>query len=217
VDAVQRLPSRSSVDRKERVMATESSVLVVSDMPLLTDGILDAISPLPHIEVTAVVSDEENALVVVRNQAVDAVIAPVSLRPLGGYHLASELARRRPAPGVVLVDTAGTAGDAPPMPRVAILPRTADRLELASAIATARLPEAKGGSGHEARKGAAECTNRELEVLELVALGSTNKEIAQRLSIATQTVKSHVSALLAKFSASSRTQLALAALHPERD
>lgn len=55
-------------------------------------------------------------------------------------------------------------------------------------------------------------TERELEVLKLLAAGATNKAIAQRLDIAEATVKSHVSNLLSKLDLKSRTQAALYAM-----
>src|SRR5262249_6709332 len=51
-------------------------------------------------------------------------------------------------------------------------------------------------------------TSREAEVLRLVATGQPNKAIARELSIELGTVKSHVSAIMAKLGASSRTQAA---------
>ncbi|MDB5858731.1 MAG: uncharacterized protein JWQ76_2420 [Ramlibacter sp.] len=51
-------------------------------------------------------------------------------------------------------------------------------------------------------------TSREVEVLQLVATGQPNKDIARRLSIELGTVKSHVSAIMTKLGASSRTQAA---------
>ena len=52
-------------------------------------------------------------------------------------------------------------------------------------------------------------TERERVVLSLVALGLTNKEIADSLHLARATVKAHVSSILRKLGASNRTQAAL--------
>ncbi len=49
-------------------------------------------------------------------------------------------------------------------------------------------------------------TKREYEVLELIAAGMSNQEIADKLFVSTSTVKTHVSNLLAKLDASRRTQ-----------
>jgi DNA-binding NarL/FixJ family response regulator len=53
---------------------------------------------------------------------------------------------------------------------------------------------------------------RELEVLELVAAGRTNKEIAVRLDISNQTVKNHVSSILRKLAVNDRTQAVVYAM-----
>ncbi len=53
---------------------------------------------------------------------------------------------------------------------------------------------------------------REMEILELVAQGSSNKEIAFLLSISQQTVKNHMTAILRKLKVEDRTQAAITAL-----
>lgn len=55
-------------------------------------------------------------------------------------------------------------------------------------------------------------SDRELEVLERIARGGSNKEIADELGISTQTVKNHISSILRKLSLSDRTQAVLYAL-----
>jgi DNA-binding NarL/FixJ family response regulator len=55
-------------------------------------------------------------------------------------------------------------------------------------------------------------SEREIEVLERIAVGGSNKEIAQELEISTQTVKNHISSILRKLSLNDRTQAVLYAL-----
>ena len=55
-------------------------------------------------------------------------------------------------------------------------------------------------------------TERETEVLRLLAQGQSNKEVARQLSIGEKTVKTHVSSILGKLNVSSRTQAALYAV-----
>jgi DNA-binding NarL/FixJ family response regulator len=52
-------------------------------------------------------------------------------------------------------------------------------------------------------------TEREIEVLRLLAQGQSNKEVARTLTIGEKTVKTHVSNILAKLGVASRTQAAL--------
>ncbi|AMD87823.1 LuxR family transcriptional regulator [Actinomyces radicidentis] len=74
---------------------------------------------------------------------------------------------------------------------------------------------ARPAGSHTASRPAAppaELTERELEVLRLVALGLTNQELCDRLWLSMPTVKTHVSHLLAKTGARDRVQLVLEAL-----
>ena len=73
-----------------------------------------------------------------------------------------------------------------------------------------------GDRSHVGRKAAGMLTDREVEILRLVARGLTNAEIAERLFISVKTAGNHVSNILSKIGARSRTEAAaFAALHPE--
>jgi DNA-binding NarL/FixJ family response regulator len=68
-------------------------------------------------------------------------------------------------------------------------------------------------AGHTERRPIEPLTPREQEVLELLRLGLTNREIAQRLGISTDGVKYHVSSILGKLGVRNRYE---AAVWPER-
>ncbi|MBP1683411.1 MAG: hypothetical protein H6Q27_975, partial [Ignavibacteriaceae bacterium] len=65
-----------------------------------------------------------------------------------------------------------------------------------------------GGSDSSTIARSARITKRELDVMELIADGYTNKEIAQKLNISTYTIKSHVHNILEKLALSTRAQIA---------
>jgi two-component system NarL family response regulator len=71
------------------------------------------------------------------------------------------------------------------------------------AVIAERLAERMSGSA---------LTDRELEVLELIVKGQSNKEIAKSLTISEATVKSHINSLLSKLGVTDRTQAATTAL-----
>jgi NarL family two-component system response regulator LiaR len=69
---------------------------------------------------------------------------------------------------------------------------------------------ARGGAGTS--DGIERLTEREVEVLKLVARGRSNKEIARDLTLSEKTVKTHVSNILQKLDLADRTQAALLAV-----
>jgi len=76
-----------------------------------------------------------------------------------------------------------------------------------------KLMEQVAQGGHAAEPAPPpEVTERELEVIRLVALGLSNREIAERLVISEKTAKTHVSNILGKLQLGDRTQLAIYAL-----
>jgi len=96
---------------------------------------------------------------------------------------------------IVRAVEAAVAGDTPLSPRIARLVVQRARMSPGGVEAAARLAE--------------ELTERELDVLRLLANGADNNEIAQTLFLSTTTVKRHVTSIVAKLGVSNRVQAAI--------
>jgi DNA-binding CsgD family transcriptional regulator len=121
----------------------------------------------------------------------------------------AEAGRREEAQHELLLaaEAADQLGARPLRAALADLARRA-RLADGPASASARRGGAPGGGGTAARDPLAGLTEREVEVLRLLAAGQSNREIGAELFIATKTASVHVSNILAKLGAASRTEAA---------
>lgn len=115
-------------------------------------------------------------------------------------HASITSAIRAGAIGYLLKDT--RAADL----RNAIKAAAEHQVQLSPAVAARVVQELRVPEHHEA------LTEREMQVLKLVAEGRSNKAIAHELNLGDETIKSHVSKILAKLGVTSRTQAALYAL-----
>ncbi len=148
----------------------------------------------------------------------DVVLAEITAKRLFSLTMAAD--GSEPPPLVLLIDdvTRSELVRAVRLGARAVLPRTAQPGEICAAIEAAAagltafgpdemdllIPVANGAeTEHEATLET--LTDREVEVLVLMAQGLANKNIAERLNISEHTVKFHVSSILAKLAASSRT------------
>jgi DNA-binding NarL/FixJ family response regulator len=190
-------------------------VAVVASYPSVRAGLRVMLEQTPEFEVEADLTPDRVA--VGDFPAVDVLV--VDQGDEGGEHAAGLESAFRGIPAVVLVSGPGEASEVPAGAR-AILLREATSEELAAAVvAVARglvvahpalASVAVGGRTPPVPAPAIPLeeplTEREMEILGLVAQGLTNKAVALRLAISEHTVKFHLSAILGKLGAAARTE-----------
>ncbi|MFH9042296.1 response regulator [Streptomyces sp. NPDC017966] len=208
------------------------TVLLVDDESLVRAGLRAVLEAQPDIEVVGEAADGAAVIPLVRRLRPDVVAMDVRMPLLDGIEATRALLRSVDAPPKILVVTtfendeyvygalrAGADGfllkRARPAEIVHAVRLVAEGESLLFPASVRRLAaEYADGDGNRAARDVLErarLTGREEEVLRLMARGLTNAEIAARLVVGTETVKSHVSAVLAKLGARDRTQAVIAA------
>jgi NarL family two-component system response regulator LiaR len=153
------------------------------------------------------------------------------IRVLGHGLSIADTALAKAQPEVVVVSGAGEHSDAgvvasylqqvAPRSQICLLDALGDRTlrDVLQAIKALAAPSASGErhlravhAPEKPRATAGPLSERELEVVRLVAEGLSNKEISVRLSLSDKTVKNHISHILAKMNLNARTQVAVYAI-----
>lgn len=199
-------------------------ILIVDDHGVVRQGLRMFLALDPELEVVAEAADGAEALRLVRQHQPDVVLMDLIMPVMDG--IAATKAIRESFPDTEVVALTSVLEDASVVGAIragaiGYLLKTTEAEELRRAIRAAAdgkvqlSPEAAGRLMREVRApdSPEALTEREVDVLRLVAEGKANKEIAQRLGIGEKTVKTHVSNILSKLGLQSRTQ---AALHAAR-
>jgi DNA-binding NarL/FixJ family response regulator len=189
-------------------------LLIVDDHPIVRDGLTGMFSNEPGFEVVGEAADGAEAVRLAGLLAPDVILMDLRMPGMDGAAAIGELARRG-VPARVLVLTTYDA-DSYVLPAIeagatGYLLKDAPRAELLRATRAAAAgqsvlsPAVASRLMGRVRAPAAEpLSQRELEVLGLVAGGSTNKEAAARLFISEATVKTHLLHIYAKLGVSDR-------------
>ncbi len=199
------------------------SVLVADDDEMVRDGFVAILGAQPDMDVVGSADDGVSALQQARAHRPDVVVMDVRMPRLDGIEATRRLLVEPDAPKILVVTTFehdSYVYDALVSGAHGFLLKRAGAQQLVSAVrALARmdvvlfpesireLVEARTVRDRKLPR----LTEREQEVLRLLARGMTNAEIADELFLGVQTVKSHVTALLGKLRVRDRTQAVIAA------
>jgi DNA-binding NarL/FixJ family response regulator len=187
-------------------------VLIVDDHPVVRDGLRGVIEGEPDMEVVGEAGNGAEALARVAGAdaggGVDVVLMDLRMPQMGGVEAIKQLRRTAPAVRVLVLTTFDTDRDVLPAVEAGAtgyLLKDTPRAELLRAVRSAHRGEAvlsptvAGRLMGQVRGPEPEVlSTRELEVLALVAAGSTNREAAQKLFISEATVKTHLLHIYAK-------------------
>ena len=199
------------------------SVLLTDDHQVVRQGIRMVLDLDPDLEVVGEASNGEEALHQARRLKPDVVLMDLVMPVMDGVKATGEIRRELPDTEVValtsVLEDASVTG-AVKAGAIGYLLKNTGGDELCQAIKAAAAgqvqlaPEAAARLMREARipenpETLEALTEREMEVLKLLARGQANKQIARNLYIGEKTVKTHVGKILMKLSVRSRTQAAL--------
>jgi len=210
-------------------------VAIVDDHFFFRQGVRDVLNVEPDIVVVAECEDGQGALEVLRSVHPDVVLMDVNLPNVNGLQITQRLKSACPDINVIILTayddeeqiyrairigaSAYFAKDVAPNQLLDTVRTVAEGYYV---IANKRLtPEQAeqwllelyrryGISPEDTTL--SPLTNRQMEILQLIIEGLSNKQIAMRLGISQQTVKNHVTSILAKLNRSDRTQAAIYAL-----
>ncbi len=207
------------------------TILLVDDQPLFREGLHTLLSVQPDFEVVGEAENGEEAIKLAHSLAPSVVLMDLQMPILDGVAATRRLHEEQPNSRVIVLTTfdddelvfdglrAGAVGyllkDAP-SDKLAEAVRVAARGEtfLQPSVAAKVVAEFSRMSRKTARTGDSimePLSERELEILRLIAKGRSNREIADELFLAEGTVKNHVSNILGKLDVRDRTQAALKA------
>jgi len=194
-------------------------VILVDDHPVVRFGLAAIIGLQPDMAVVAEAGSGEEACSICAKQPADVVLMDLRLPGLSGVEAIRAIRKERPKLRFIVLTTYDGDEDihrALEAGAQAYILKGMSHNELVNAIRTVHsglkyIPASVSKSLAE-RPPHSELSARELEVLELIVKGRSNREIGEALGISEATVKWHVNIILSRLNVSDRTQATVAAL-----
>lgn len=188
-------------------------VLIADDHPIVREGLNAVINDQPDMEIVAEAPNGKEALRLALQKRPDVMLIDLRMPQLDGLETILTIYKEWPEARIVILTTYDGEEDiyrALQAGAQAYLLKGVPRVELLDTIRAVhagrkRIPTDIAVKLAE-RISASELTERELEVLQLIVGGQSNKEIGKSLSITEGTVKAHVNKILGKMGVNDRTQ-----------
>jgi DNA-binding NarL/FixJ family response regulator len=204
-------------------------VVICDDQAIVRDGLEMLLKLEPDVEVVGMAEDGAAAVDMVAKKKPDLVLMDLKMPIMNGVEATRQIRANYPEVKVLVLTTydddewvfdaiqAGASGyllkDTPRDDVVkAIRGTVIGKAYVDPSIAGKVLRQASSRQTQPSTLIVSKLTEREIEVLRLVAKGLTNTDIADRLFLSEGTVRNHVSAILAKLGVSDRTQAAVIAI-----
>lgn len=200
-----------------------TTLLLVDDHPLFLDGVRAALSGDPEVQIVGEAHDVRTAVERARELGPDVVLMDLNLPDGSGIDATRQILAEAPQTGILVVTMSDDDDAVVAAMRAGArgyVVKGAGRADLLNAVATvaagggvfgpavaARLGSWFGGlAAQPGRELFPQLSEREREVLDLVARGHDNRRIARELFLSEKTVRNHVSTLLGKLEVADRSE-----------
>ena len=198
-------------------------ILIADDHPVVQDGLQAVLSTQPDFDIVGIAETGTQVLRIAAAKEPDIVLLDLEMPEMDGLEVLESLRSGHPTVKAIVFTAFDTderivgavkagakgyllKGAASQDLFEAIRTVSAGGSLLQPVVASKLIEHVSGEHEQKGLEGVAELTSRERQVLEQLALGKTNKEIASELVITERTVKFHVSSIFSKLGAGNRTE-----------